>query len=71
MIVCEFFHNPLALARHLQDRSPAVNGILSSHQQTFALRPVDQFNYAVMPQAESFCGKRDCHSFAFGCACYL
>jgi hypothetical protein len=66
MIARKSFHNPFALACHLQDRSPAIGDIRSSHQQTFALRPVNQFNYAVMAQAESFCGKRDGHSFAIG-----
>ena len=54
MTRCKPTQHILALTCDLQDRAALVRGILRSCEETFVLRPIDEFNCAIVLQPQAF-----------------
>ena len=55
MTRCEPAQHILSLACDLQDCAPFISGILCSYEEAFALRPIDEFDCAIVLQPQAFC----------------
>ncbi len=71
MIPRQTAQNPIAPLRYSQDRVPLVIWICRTSQKALPLRPVDEFNRAIVLQAESLGGIRNGYGSRFRCTRHL